>query len=889
MSRRHLLATDFQPDFGLDWKPIPPKSELVTWDTERIRRYEAARKEAETANELNPVMFGWRLDSWKQVMELWKSYQTHVILGGNRSTKSTLASRLCVWAACTIPEAEVRCYHVNDKRSVDDQQRFIWEAMPQFLKDLPTKKGINHSITYSQKNGFTDGKVIFPPVKGYRRGGSITFGNYKQYQQDAQVAEGFKSHLIWLDEEAPQKLFETLLSRLIDYEGRLLLTFTTLSGWTSLVQDILGKTKTIKKKRATLLPQDVPVLQESQSRKNTAIHYFWTEHNPFIPTKTFLNDLKDRPKETILARAYGIPTKSIAGAFPKFDKDIMVIPHKEMPWIKNPDYPVMRYMAIDPAGSKSWFSGWVAVDAANTWWVYREWPDISYGEWALPGATAEGKPGPAQAGSIKGVDGYVTLFRQLEDGEKIEERFIDPRFGATERHTKEGATTIISDLDALDFTVIPAPGVDIDNGLQRLTNLMEYDLTKPMGSLNAPRIYISDRCENIIFALSEYTAKGGSEEATKDPIDCFDPETEILTEDGWVKFPELRKGCPVATLSEDEHLEFQVPTEYHDREYTGPMVTASSQSINFMVTPNHRMLVYPQVYPKRFRLAKDLCRQDTIPIASKGLRYGVIPNIEIWPSKTVSALDWAEFIGWYVSEGSATGTNGGKIQMPGRGYSVYISQKKEVNPEKCARIEALLDRLGFVWNYNSGLSYAISSKNLWEKLFPLGNQYHRYIPREVLNLPRQCLEVLWEALVLGDGWREGGYGHYASVSAALINDVTEVLCRLGRAPSSLYVRNPGDNGTVGGRVIRGTVPLFMISEKKHTRGSLTTGDKRMLVGSEDYAGRVYCVSVPNGVILVRRGGKQMFVGNCLRYLAVSNIQYYDERKTKLADDRTGCY
>jgi phage terminase large subunit-like protein len=107
------------------------------------------------------------------------------------------------------------------------------------IKSLPTKKGIHHSVQYSQKNGFTDNICILPPHPGAKRGGVIKFGNYRQYQQDAQVTEGFKSHVIWCDEELPAKMFETLIYRTIDYHGRLILTFTTLSGWTSLIQDYL--------------------------------------------------------------------------------------------------------------------------------------------------------------------------------------------------------------------------------------------------------------------------------------------------------------------------------------------------------------------------------------------------------------------------------------------------------------------------------------------------------------------------------------------------------------------------------------------------------------------------------------------------------------------------
>jgi hypothetical protein len=42
-----------------------------------------------------------------------------------------------------------------------------------------------------------------------------------------------------------------------------------------------------------------------------------------------------------------------------------------------------------------------------------------------------------------------------------------------------------------------------------------------MDSVNRPHFYISDRCQNIIAALQEYTADGGPDEAHKDPIDVL--------------------------------------------------------------------------------------------------------------------------------------------------------------------------------------------------------------------------------------------------------------------------------------------------------------------------------------------------------------------------------
>lgn len=514
-----IFADQYRPDFGMDWTPPASADQLAGLSHGDLVKYATARKYAEQRADLNPVGSGWVLPSWRKVMDAWSKYNIIIILGGQRSGKSMFASRLCVWAAGTIPQAEVRAYHVNEDRSIEDQQRFIWDALPMGIKSLPTKKGIHHSVQYSQKNGFTDNICILPPHPGAKRGGVIKFGNYRQYQQDAQVTEGFKSHVIWCDEELPAKMFETLIYRTIDYHGRLILTFTTLSGWTSLIQDILGKTRTLEKRFSPLVGRELPVIQESLSRPGAAIFYFWTEDNAFIDTGDFLEKIKSRPKDEILARAHGIPTKAISGAFPGFNKDINVVPHSEMPWIKNPEYPVTRYMAIDPAGSKNWFMLWVAIDADGTWWIYREWPD--YDDWALPGSTIEGKAGPAQKGSRKGIKDYVELITNMEDGEIILERIIDPRLGAAEKQSAEGATTIISDMDDAGMTMIPAPGVDIENGLQLITNKLSYDDTAKISSTNAPHLYVSENCANMIYALQEYTASGGKNEATKDPIDCL--------------------------------------------------------------------------------------------------------------------------------------------------------------------------------------------------------------------------------------------------------------------------------------------------------------------------------------------------------------------------------
>jgi hypothetical protein len=518
---KRRYADSYVPNFGTPYIPPLPVEQLNSMSDRELFEYHNARKTMDQLIEMNPVGAGWILPSWKRVMETWVQWPIHVILGGNRSTKSNFAARLMVWGLGNIPEMEARAYHVTDRRSKEDQQRVIYDSLPHGLRNLAVKKGQFHSLLYTQKNGFTDNVCIVPPLPDWRRGGRIDFGNYSQFANDAQVAEGFKAQIIWADEECPDKLFETLQFRTKDYHGRIILTFTTLDGWTPLVSRLLGHTKTLDSVYVPFVGKRLPVLEESLSCPGALIHYWHTENNPFIDTKEFMKGLKGRPMQQILARAYGIPTKAAEAVFASFDKMINVVKHEDLPFVKDPSYPVTRYMAIDPAGSKAWFMTWVAIDSSGTWWVYREWPDLSYEPWALPGPTADGKAGPGQkAGDDKGIRDYVELMLDLEGGEKIFERIIDPRLGAAQRQSEEGATTIISDLDKQDITVIPAPGVDIENGLQLLKGLLSWKPEKPRDALNSPKLFVSDRCQNTIHALAEYT-NHSQHEACKDAIDTL--------------------------------------------------------------------------------------------------------------------------------------------------------------------------------------------------------------------------------------------------------------------------------------------------------------------------------------------------------------------------------
>ena len=453
---------------------------------------------------------------WDFTVPIYHNYVAAGVISHN-SGKTAWGSFCVVKAAIENPKSIIMCFAQTSEVSVRQQQSAVYQWLPPEYRRKQT--GASTYISYTVKNGFTDNSFILP------NGSQVIFKTYSQYQNNPTILEGAELgckdpvwHNIgcWLDEYLlGEDLIGTLRFRLATRNAKMLVTFTPIDGWTEVIKDYLDKAKTIETREAELINGElVPYVQRSHNR-NASIHYFHTKDNPFGGYDRIKNDLKGRPREEILIRAYGVPVKSQATKFPKFNKEVNVIPQDMVP-----DKDVTRYCIIDPAGSKNWFICWIAVDATNTYYVYREWPDSTIGDWAewKGGKWASGQ---GAKGMGYGIKDYVRLILDLEDGEEIYERIIDPRLGAAKYQAQDGSSSIIEDLAENDIVCIPAPGIDIEDGIQALISKMSYDTTKPLDSVNRPRFYVTDECFNIINALSEYTGDGGLKEAWKDPIDVL--------------------------------------------------------------------------------------------------------------------------------------------------------------------------------------------------------------------------------------------------------------------------------------------------------------------------------------------------------------------------------
>ncbi|WP_132061494.1 DNA polymerase domain-containing protein [Halorussus amylolyticus] len=91
----------------------------------------------------------------------------------------------------------------------------------------------------------------------------------------------------------------------------------------------------------------------------------------------------------------------------------------------------------------------------------------------------------------------------------------------------------------------------------------------------------------------EYERFNRQQQAVKVIMNCFTPDTEVLTPEGVRAITDLEIGDDVYSLDpETEEMEVKPVTETHAYpDYDGELVDIETSDIGFRVTPNHRMLV----------------------------------------------------------------------------------------------------------------------------------------------------------------------------------------------------------------------------------------------------------------------------------------------------------
>jgi hypothetical protein len=342
---------------------------------------------------------------------------------------------------------------------------------------------------------------------------------------------------------------------------------------------------------------------------------------------------------------------------------------------------------------------------------------------------------------------------------------------------------------------------------------------------------------------------------------CYDSETRVLTEDGFKYFPELDEEDRVATLNPiSKELEFQKPLERQAFPYEGIMLRFLQKHYDLEVTLNHYLYVKGRRWKDwQLKQPRDVFKYslDCLEFLCKSNWQGTrIEKAEIPPVpsnnpriRAVNGLPirlYLQLLGWYLAEG-CTKKDGHVIIDCGE---QYVSE-----------VVDLVREIGFTpWTESpkgKTTRVVFRSKHLSTYLSQFGDCRTKAVPRWAKQLSPELLNLLLVTLCKGDGhiedrkgMREGLPSWYSTVSKTLAEDVAEIALKTGITPK------------IRKQAILKSFPSndYIVSfSYKETSPRLTDA----IITKEKYAGTVYCVTVPNHILLVERNGKLVFSGNSI--------------------------
>jgi transcription elongation factor Elf1 len=353
--------------------------------------------------------------------------------------------------------------------------------------------------------------------------------------------------------------------------------------------------------------------------------------------------------------------------------------------------------------------------------------------------------------------------------------------------------------------------------------------------------------------------------------DCYDCETEVLTRIGFKKFKDLNESDLLATVNlETDTIQYRRPISLIENNYSGKMIKLGGgkhQSLDLVVTPKHRMVVYHGEGGKvegkvLVKKANELNIRDKIKtrttwegIYKKKLYF---PKCKQNPCIYIDSLLLSDFMGWYVAEGYR------QKQKYSHRVMIYQTNKKGRD-----LIRTLCKKLP--WRFcETKRGFIFTNKQIYDFVGDAGDgKYNKKVPQWIKDSDKKIIDKFIESAVNGDGWHDRNQEIYSTVSKQLSDDMAELYLKSGyavtireREPKPYFIRGRfGDN----------TVKQYYIS-RRHSKANQLRNSRGIANYKEiDYSGKVYCATVENGTLIVKRNGKVCICGNCENYIQAALI------------------
>ena len=369
-------------------------------------------------------------------------------------------------------------------------------------------------------------------------------------------------------------------------------------------------------------------------------------------------------------------------------------------------------------------------------------------------------------------------------------------------------------------------------------------------------------CENVHLILGNH--------------DCFDLETEILTDIGWLSYHKWLIMQPKVASYRGGDIIFNYALDHHYSNYNGKMYHLKNRLVDLFITPNHRLYLSQLSRPNKEYKYIDV---QSLPMVNSPIQFKVSGD---YKSKAVNISDdMIQLIAWLLSDGSV------KESPYGVSYVLYQSEDKK------RYIEKLLDSLNISYKVKSrqrdisqitGKKLKSQTQRSYEFYILQGSILEDYIrskytfPAWLRDLNQKQFELFLDTYCLGDGSVNNSNTLTIYGTKGVLSQLQE-LCVLNNCRSIL-------------NKYRNKQYRLYVLKNRNTSEISRFKDSCDI---KDFKGGIFCLKTPESNLIVRRNGKVCVVGNshiqrnkplpnCWRR-CVPPFEYVDEDSTSDFDEQ----
>lgn len=316
---------------------------------------------------------------------------------------------------------------------------------------------------------------------------------------------------------------------------------------------------------------------------------------------------------------------------------------------------------------------------------------------------------------------------------------------------------------------------------------------------------------------------------------CYDPETEILTENGWKLFYNLTYNDKVATVDiKTKLVKFEVPQDIFCDDYNDLLYSIKGQQIDLLVTKKHRMVVSQKKNPKiGFGEFEFQTVEQVTTKTRKYLKSGQIDNT------TQLEENFAKLLGFFIGDGYAATKNT---------ISFHLKKEREVS---------FLKNIKLYFKENKNNNFCITQTGLgeWFRENCYSPDGEKKLPDYYLQYSKKDFLNILEGLKNSDGTKKRNTFVYYTTSN-ILKDQLLAMAAIHNCTFTVSITCP--KNTKWSTLFRLTfsnrnTPEVALSQKNRSN----TYKENWI----PYTGKVYCVTVSTGAIIVKRSNKVVISGN----------------------------